>query len=163
MNEEKKYNQIPVKPRKLSGAAKMILSIIIVLLLGGGYYFKDTLFGPFIHSKSAVETSGYQAVFLTNNQVYFGKITDMNGSYVTLANIYYLQVVQPLQGTTQTEAQKQQQISLIKLGKELHGPTDEMHINRDQILFYEDLRSDSDVIKAINTYGTDGGNNLPAQ
>jgi hypothetical protein len=41
---------------------------------------------------------------------------------------------------------------LIKLGGELHGPTDTMQINRDQILLIEDLRTDSNLVAAIGNY-----------
>ena len=44
------------------------------------------------------------------------------------------------------------QISLIKLGNELHGPTDEMRITRSHILFIEDLKNDSAVVLAIKTF-----------
>ena len=104
-----------------------------------------------------MKSAGYQAVLLSNGQVYFGKIVDNDTNYVTLKDIYYLQVVQqpPLQGTPQAgqpAAQPQQSISLVKLGNELHGPVDEMHIGRTQILFYEDLKSDGSVVKAIDSY-----------
>jgi hypothetical protein len=43
----------------------------------------------------------------------------------------------------------QSQIQLVKLGSEIHGPTSDMKINRDQILFIENLKPDSQVLKAI--------------
>ena len=96
--------------------------------------------------------SGYQAIFLTNGQVYFGKLTNPDSDYVTLTDIYYLQVG-PQQGSgtaaVPTTTNAQQQISLVKLGNELHGPVDQMHISRAQVLFYEDLKSDGQVVKAI--------------
>jgi hypothetical protein len=104
------------------------------------------------------KNSGYQAVFLTNGQVYFGKLSGINGKYATLTDIYYLQVTTPpgLQGSAQqTAAQQQQQqqakLELVKLGKELHGPVDSMKINRDQILFFEDMTEDGQVMQAIRT------------
>jgi hypothetical protein len=45
-------------------------------------------------------------------------------------------------------------INIVKLGGELHGPTDEMRINRDTVLFIEDLKSDSKVVSAINQLKT---------
>jgi len=89
----------------------------------------------------------YQAVFLTNNQVYFGKLAKQNSQYPVLTDIYYLRVTQPLQ-----PSQPNPNISLIKLGDELHGPADKMEINRDQILFVEDLKPDSQVVRAIRDY-----------
>ena len=92
----------------------------------------------------------YQAVFLSNNQVYFGNLANRSGQYATLSDIYYLQVTQPLQPKQGEQASPN--INLVKLGGELHGPTDRMDINRDHILFVEDLKADSQVVAAINSY-----------
>ncbi len=92
-----------------------------------------------------------QAVFLNGGQVYFGKIRELNNKYVGVTDIYYLRVnqqVQPKQG----EQQSQQDISLVKLGCELHGPQDQMLINRDQVVFWENLKSDGQVAKAVEAY-----------
>jgi hypothetical protein len=95
-----------------------------------------------------VESKQYQAVFLTNGQVYFGKVKNVEAKTVTLTDIYYLQSNQqnPQQGTAQ---QDQPQLSLVKLGNELHGPEDMMAINRDQILFWENLKDSGKVVQAI--------------
>ena len=92
----------------------------------------------------------YQAVFLSNNQVYFGKLYNANSSYPTLRDIYYLQVTQVLQ--PKDPKSPAQQINLVKLGGELHGPEDAMSINKAHILFFEDLKSDSQVVAAISDY-----------
>jgi hypothetical protein len=90
-------------------------------------------------------------VFLSNNQVYFGKLANRSGQYATLTDIYYLQITQPLQPEPRG-AQPVPNINLVKLGGELHGPTDKMDINRDHILFVEDLKADSQVVNAIGAY-----------
>jgi hypothetical protein len=102
---------------------------------------------------AAVNGKAYQAVFLTNGQVYFGKVKKVDSSYVTLSDIYYLQVQQQVQPKDQN-TQQQPQVSLAKLGGELHGPQDEMYISRSQILFWENLKpaKDSKVTKAIEDY-----------
>jgi len=92
----------------------------------------------------------YQAVFLTNNQVYFGKLSSVKSAYPVLRDIYYLRVTQALQPKDPNAPQ--QQINLVKLGGELHGPEDEMRINKTQILFVEDLKADSQVVTAINDF-----------
>lgn len=105
----------------------------------------------------------YQAVFLTNGQVYFGHVQDRNAQYLKLSDVYYLQSVQPLQepqtlGETKKKdaptppAPVQPELTLVKLGQELHGPRDRMDINRDQVLFIEDLRDDGKVASAIKQY-----------
>lgn len=89
----------------------------------------------------------WRAVFLINNQVYFGHFYYIPlRSTITLSDIYYLQVSQPLQPTA--EGQKPE-IKIIKFGKEIHGPQDKMMIPKSQLLFWEDLRYDSPVVKAI--------------
>jgi hypothetical protein len=102
--------------------------------------------------------SEYQAVFLTNGQVYFGKMEFRHG-WVTLRDIYYLQRADGLQqaaagdGNSNASApaagEQQQQLQLVKLGSEVHGPEDEMHIARDKIMFWENLKSDSRVVQKI--------------
>lgn len=140
----------------------IVLAIVILGVLLGAVLFRDKLF-PGNETKSGTaaadqKSSGYQAVFLTNGQVYFGKLSDSAASYATMKDIYYLQVTQPpIQGSqqdaaAQAAAQAQQQLSLVKLGNELHGPVDEMKINRDQILFFENIKEDGRVMQAIREY-----------
>lgn len=96
-----------------------------------------------------VDKSKYQAVFLNNGQVYFGNITDLNEDYLSASNIYYLRVNQQVQPGQQAS---QNDVSLVKLGCELHGPQDSMVINRDQVTFWENLKDDGQVTKAIAEY-----------
>lgn len=115
------------------------------------------------------ETGEWHAVFLTNGQVYFGQLSDPDAQYATLNDVYYLQV-QQTQAATPTappvdpnnpDAQAQvvdapqptpPRLTLIKFGTELHGPKDFMRLNRDHILFWEELKPDSQVVRAIIDY-----------
>lgn len=98
-----------------------------------------------------VDSNRMQAVFLNGGQVYFGRIKDLNDSYMRVREIYYLRVNQQVQPDQQQQAAAND-ISLVKLGCELHGPQDEMLINRDQVVFWENLKSDSQVAKAVDEY-----------
>jgi len=139
--------------------AKIILILIVVIIILGGLYFIDkyTKVNIFGIDNEKVTVTDWQAVFLTNGQVYFGKVAGY-GKFVVLKDIYYLQVVQkPLQQTQTGEGiaaqpQAQSELSLVKLGNELHGPQDEMKINADHVLFTEKLKSDSKVVDAISRY-----------
>ena len=105
----------------------------------------------------SVKGKQYQAVFLTNGQVYFGKLKNPDSAYVKLTDIYYLQVQQTVQPDQQKEdANKQPNVSLAKLGSELHGPEDTMYISRDQILFWENLKEDGKATQAIKDYQSGG-------
>src|SRR3989338_1563719 len=116
-----------------------VLALVLVVLLFGWWKGWEVVFAR----------NTYQAVFLTNDQVYFGRLSNPKSAYPALKNIFYLQVAQPLQaGNPQAGGQ----VQLVKLGGELHGPKDEMRINRDHILFIEDLKPDSQVVKAIENF-----------
>jgi len=152
-----KMSEMPPRPMRRSAKGPWILLVTIIIVLAVvGYIFRDKLFS----GTSSISKANFQAVFLTNGQVYFGKMSDNGGHYVTMDNIYYLQVTPVLQTGTegqpgagqQAQQAQQQQLSLVKLGNELHGPVDEMHVNRDQILFIEDLKEDGRVVQAIKDY-----------
>ena len=87
----------------------------------------------------------WQVVFLNNGQVYFGHLKNLRRDYVSLENIYYLRAAQSLQPSQQNS----QQINLVKLGDEIHGPEDTLYISKNQISFWENLRKDSQVVRII--------------
>ncbi len=132
--------------KKIKVPLLIVGSLVILALLVFGVYWQ------FFKNKPVTEK--YQAVFLTSGQVYFGKVDHKTGKYVVLSDIFYLRVNQALQPPKEGEesAANQPNLSLIKLGNELHGPVDKMEINRDQILFIEDLKDDSRVVEAIKDY-----------
>jgi hypothetical protein len=138
-------------------AKKISIIVFIFVLIFVVIFFHRNITNLF--NKNSVDSSTYQAVFLANGQVYFGKISQTENDYVVLNNIYYLQANNPLQTTSSPDSKNaaaatptQSQMSLVKLGNELHGPTDEMFINRTQILFFENLKPDSRVVSAITAY-----------
>lgn len=139
----------PSSSRSKHAVKAIILVIVIALILGGGYFLKTQLMGN--NFAQAVNKDKYQAVFLTNGQVYFGKIDKITANSYVLKDIYYLQVQQDVQGEkAQTDENKDQNLSLAKLGSELHGPDDVMYIEGKQVLFWENLKDDGQVVKAIN-------------
>jgi hypothetical protein len=132
-----------VKGMKNNNKLLVIIAVVVaVLAIAGALVWKQMM-----SSSSAVKGGQYQAVFLTNGQVYFGKLANVEDKYVRLSDIYYLQVQQSVQPADKNNTQPQ--VSLAKLGSELHGPEDAMQINRDQVLFWENLKDDGKVVKAI--------------
>jgi len=134
------------------GKMLLIVIILIVAIGAGWYFFSGKTTGI---SSNVVDSSKYQAVFLTNGQVYFGKVSGEQSQYVSVADVYYMVLKQPLQnqkkeGEEQAQEQTKPEYSIVKLGKEMHGPTS-MAVNRDQILFIENLADDSKVVSAIKT------------
>jgi len=136
--------------------AIITLIVVIALAVIGAVLWATGVFGG--GSAGSVGFGGnaenYQAVFLSNGQDYFGKFNQSAG-VVKLSDIYYLQVQQQLQ-PKEGETGQQPELKLIKLGNELHGPTDEMRVNPDHILFIEDLKDDGKVVEAIVRYEREG-------
>jgi hypothetical protein len=98
-----------------------------------------------------VDQSKMQAVFLNGGQVYFGKIKSLNDKALRMSDIYYLRVNQQVQPNGQ-QSSSNNDISLVKLGCELHGPQDQMVINQNQVIFWENLKDDGQVAKAVAEY-----------
>ncbi|OGN13616.1 MAG: hypothetical protein A3J47_04235 [Candidatus Yanofskybacteria bacterium RIFCSPHIGHO2_02_FULL_43_22] len=87
-----------------------------------------------------IDSDTYQAVFLTNDQIYFGRLKNISSDYLILFDVYYVKINESGAG------------QLVKLGVgEPHGPKDEMIINQDQVLFWENMRFDSQVVKTIQS------------
>ena len=131
-----------------------LLALVYIILAAAVVYAVISTKGFGLLDKKSITSNGtWHAVFLTNGQVYFGHLKGQTSQFATLADIYYLQVDQ--QQNLQPDknaAAAQPKLTLIKLGNELHGPKDSMSINRDQILFVEDMKSDSKVVTAIDDF-----------
>lgn len=95
---------------------------------------------------------GWQVIFLHTPEgmsTYFGHITSISRSEVALRDIYYLtdgnatpENIDLLEGP-----------QLTKLGEgQLHQPEDIMIINRQYIVFMENMTDEAPVMKAINKY-----------
>jgi hypothetical protein len=125
-------------PKKSKKKLFTIIGIAILALIALGL----TLWFTQRSAASTYNTQSYQAVFLSNNQVYFGKIKTIDKDVIRMEDVYYFQS----NGEKTTEDSK---ASLIKLGNELHGPQNGMYISRSQVLFWEDLRDDGKVVQAI--------------
>lgn len=91
----------------------------------------------------------FQAVFLTNGQVYFGHLENADSKNMILTDIYYLQST-PQNPQQSNQNSQNNNLTLIKLGQELHGPDDRMVIKSDQVLFWEDLKDNGKVVQAIH-------------
>src|SRR3989338_10270092 len=69
-----------------------------------------------------IDSDAYQAVFLMNDQIYFGRLKNISSDYLILSDVYYVKIDQSGAG------------QLVKLGTgEPHGPKDEMIVNQDQV------------------------------
>ncbi|HXK39459.1 MAG TPA: hypothetical protein VJ837_01370 [Candidatus Paceibacterota bacterium] len=114
----------------------ILLFIIGVGILGGIARFVYQAVGP---------DSQYKAVLLTSGDVYFARVSDGFGRYVTLRDVFYPQIPQAPEG-------QQPEVRLVKFGGEIHGPEDEIKVSREHIIMIQPLRADSQVIATIEQY-----------
>lgn len=142
-----------LKVMKFSSIVLLFSSTILVVALLLSFVFSDNR----KEESGFVDTSKMQAVFMNGGQVYFGKITNLNNRYMTLQDIYYLRVNQTVQPDAEPKADD---ISLVKLGCELHGPQDLMVIKQDQVIFWENLKDDGKVAQAVKQFKSQNPNGL---
>jgi hypothetical protein len=137
------------------GHWKIVLSIILLAVVAALAYL---LLSGRIFGSGRFSENNWQAVFLSTGEVYFGHVLNEKSDPVLLRDIFYLQSKQSLQQAQAGEiaaSANQNELSLVKLGNELHGPIDEMRINRSHILYMETLKTESLVVKSIEQYVED--------
>jgi len=149
---ESKMNRGPIGRPTPSGVSKkgkpwlwIVFFLVLVAVVGVGWYYLNVRSATSTE-EVAINSGDYQAVFLDNGQVYFGKLEQSRGEFYLLTDVFYLQSGVSVEQTTN--------LALTKLGSEAHGPEDQMQINKDHILFIEDMKDDSKVIQAIQQYKT---------
>jgi hypothetical protein len=125
------------------GAAVVVLIVALIAFISFG--------GPKSESKY-VDSSKLQAIFLNTGQVYFGNVKALNNKYFVVTNIYYLQAANSTGSSATSASTSANNITLVKLGCELHEPYDQMVINSDQVTFWENLQDGGQVAKAVKTF-----------
>jgi asparagine N-glycosylation enzyme membrane subunit Stt3 len=123
---------------------RIIIAIVVFVVLAAGLVTWKML----TPSADGIDTTKYQAVFLANNtlasNVYFGRLERISDGYYKLTQVYYLQ-----QNSTATDTNKNTNVTLTKMTTQLHGPEDSLILPREQVLYYQNMRSDSKVVQAI--------------
>lgn len=116
---------------------------------------------------AGIDTNRYQAVYLTNGNVYFGRVHIMLNGSILLTDSFRVEAASSTStksdGSSSTSSvsssNSNSDIRLIKPGKELHAPDDTMLINRDNMLFIENLKVDGKVTQAIIQYHKENTSN----
>jgi hypothetical protein len=122
---------------------RILLGLLIGLLLGGLAWFVLLWVRPEDPFAGAVDTDRWQAVFLSNGQVYFGHLRVASDEFYELREAFYIRESPP------TEEGQPPTREVKALSSEFHQPENRMLIRKDEVLFVENLRPDSDVAEAI--------------
>ncbi|TMG52804.1 MAG: hypothetical protein E6H84_13305 [Chloroflexi bacterium] len=133
---------IPVTAlRRIFVMLLLLIALILLVLVVRTQLFRagiSTLFAP--SAAELIERNLYQAVFLANGSTYFGKLQEQGSDWFVLSDVFYISVSD--QSGTQ----------LIKRGTEPQGPKEPMIISRQQVLFIENMRDDSDIVTLIKKF-----------
>jgi hypothetical protein len=108
----------------LAGLLVLTLAIVVIVALVRGTQGSDSL-------ASGINSSEYQAVALTNNTVYFGKLSAPGGDFYYLRHVCYLTAQQSQRGKSAAV--------LRKLITDINTPEDLLIIGKSQIRFVENL------------------------
>jgi hypothetical protein len=95
-----------------------------------------------------IDPNSYQLVQIAGTQSYIGHLKfSGHGKDAVLSDVYYVQ--QTPAATDTKNAATDPGFALRKLGGEIHGPEDIMHLNWQNVLFWENLKADSKVVQGI--------------
>lgn len=145
---------------KLLGLGVLIASLVAVFMINNQLKSVKTELSN-IASKMTVKGSDvddtikpgeFQAVFLNSGQVYFGKLSLLNTDYVKITDVFYLQSGGSSSSLQSAGTSSDSNVSLVKLGCELHAPEDSMTISRSEITFWENLKANGQVVKSITQF-----------
>ena len=150
---ESKMNRGPIGSRPETGKKMSpwlwVIFVLVIVVIGGVWYARQSGSNDLTRvddqGQVTIGSGEYQAVFLDNGQVYFGRLKRPKGEFYSLTDVFYLQ-------SGSTGLDQSASLSLTKLGSEAHGPEDKMEISVAHILFVEDMKEDSKVVSAIRDY-----------
>jgi hypothetical protein len=114
-------------------SAKVLWLVVVVLLIVLGI-----LFGFVIRDRIDIwqtDAGYYAAVYLDSGEIYFGELH--MESVPTLRKVHFLQ--KDTSGN----------YTVAKFKDALYGPTDELRLNPDKIIWISPLRDDSQVVSTI--------------
>jgi hypothetical protein len=106
-NQQPTMNTMPQTPSnggKKKAMMWVVIVLVVIVVVGAVLWLMKA--GKLPGGKVLGATSSYQAVFLTNGQVYFGKLSETDSNWVQLSDIYYLQVTQNLQNAATSDQTK---------------------------------------------------------
>ncbi len=143
---------IPVGPlRRIVGIIVILALIVIVAaaLLAQRDRIRLALGGT---EAAYIDSTTYQSVVLLSNQVYFGRLR-IDGDVYTLTDVYSF--------SGASDPQTTGSVQLVKRGNELHGPAEPLVIPGRSVLFFENMRPDSQVMQAIGKIRSGNTQTLP--
>ncbi len=122
------------------------IGIISIIIASWVYIIKS-------NPSSYIDSNSYQAVDVGssgNDQIYFGKIVNVNSQNLVLDNVYYI-----------PNSTKSNNIQLEPVVCQIDKPSDRMVFNRSSVNWYQNLQSSSQVSSAINNFKKSNSTSCP--
>jgi hypothetical protein len=128
----------------------VLLIVGAVALLAVLYFGRDVVARP-PAAAAHIDRAAYQAIVLNVGQTYYGKLTVADEETYLLTDVYYF-----------LPAETGQPNRLVKRGGEFFGPREPMVILARQVLWFENVRDDSELAAAIRSIKAGQGGPAPA-
>ncbi len=148
------YEKEGTEPKHTTGkgrAVKVVLIILVFMVIVAFIGISLWQDGTFRNISQSIRfKSSYQAIFLSNGQLYFGKITEITNEYIMMDSPHFLQLAQ--EPGEQVEPEVQPEMKLISIKDEFHKPKDFVMIEKSSVIFIEELRDVSQIADAIENF-----------
>ena len=131
----------------------IILLFSATIVIGG---ILSLLFFANPGEQKYVDGSKFQALYLNDQEVYFGKIKTINARFVDLQDVFSTNNPNALKAVQTSKSASTTALSIVKPDCNAYGPYDEMIIARSNVRYWQNLRPDSQVVQAINAREHDG-------
>ncbi|MEA3075353.1 MAG: hypothetical protein QOF60_261 [Actinomycetota bacterium] len=128
-----------------SSLAAVLAALALGLILGGAataFYLNATDSSSGDGFAGVVDTTRYQAVILSNDKVYFGRIESVSDQFFRLSNAFFLRETPGSNGSEPVRA-------LLPVNREIHAPDNTMLIRKADVILVENLAKDSPILTEI--------------
>lgn len=138
------------RPQRGGGLLLPVLGALLAGLLVGGL-------GASLLTRSdngdafggALDTTRYQAVLLSNDKVYFGRLSSVSSEFYRLNDAFFLREARDSPDAEPLRA-------LLPVNREIHAPENSMLIRKDEVVLVENLDEESPILLEIHRQKGDG-------
>jgi hypothetical protein len=136
-------HRAPREPRR-SLLPAVLASLVLGILIGGAAmaFFNSSTKDKGDAFGGVVDTTRYQAVILSNDKVYFGRISSASDEFYRLQNAFFLRETPGANGADPVRA-------LLPVNREIHAPENSMLIRSSEVVLVENLAKDSPILTEI--------------
>jgi hypothetical protein len=147
----KKHMDIATRPNlntrrsgsRLSPRQWAVVGLVVVALVASWFGMQ-----AYLHrNEQKIDHNRYQAVFLEDGKIFFGKLENLDGPYITLNNAYQARSTEADKDNTTNSSY----VRLARLADDTaYSPDGSISIQSSKILYWQNLKTDSKVSQLID-------------